>query len=236
MNHRVALLIAGEYRTFETAIRTWDHLRDLELDVYVSTSGPSLTEHRIREVLTALPHATVKGIRIGNPSDDEPQIVYGVSRMILNWRYAVQLVDDSQLPYDALIVQRPDLMVAGDKRNFHAHLEHLDPSTLYLISGDKETKWPKDSPPTPQMNDQLFIGSLPVIRALSQVPYCELDTDIHRHLGQHLAHLPWKALWDCHPYAIVRPNVDPNHQLTFEYVRACAKEWWETTHGGTYEG
>jgi hypothetical protein len=214
---KTALLITGEYRTFDIAIKTWDHLRGIPVDVYFATwEGP--TRHQIEQALTHLPLATVQEIRIEKAAVAMPGR-YGPAKMIYLWKIAAMM--SCPVQYDAMILTRPDIMCAGVLPDLQA----IDSSSLYVLGADQQ-----------RMSDQLFVGSQVVITALSQVPYPANYTEIHSYLADQLKAVSKVCLRELNPYAVVRENVDPSQELTFAYVRACAKQWWEATHGQSYEG
>ena len=56
---KTALLITGEYRTFDLAVTTWAHLREVPCDLHFATwEETGLTRQRIEAALTHLPLAT----------------------------------------------------------------------------------------------------------------------------------------------------------------------------------
>lgn len=113
---KLAVLISGEYRKFDVCRKTMNFLNNADIDVYVSTWDKTIysnklinlyteelvTEERILKDLKR--DATIK---IDNHSSLD-NMKYN-SKMINRWLTGFELIKNSGIHYDYIIVMRPDL-------------------------------------------------------------------------------------------------------------------------------
>lgn len=137
---KLALLIAGEYREFEIAIKSWKFLKD-NSDCYFSTwdttseNIPALdidfteevTEDRIRKYL---PNANIK---IENP--DPLKFIHNWQKMIYKWKDVITMMLDSGKEYDAVMLTRPDhYLNYEDDSKFESFMRNMEDDTLYILN------------------------------------------------------------------------------------------------------
>lgn len=114
---RVAILISGEYRTFGICRKTMKFLDDPRADIYVSTwnrtfyKNKKLNLDKVEEVNRLRVEADLGRkavIRI------DPYHIFGNSlkynsNMIFRWKAGFELIKQSRIKYDYVLVVRPDL-------------------------------------------------------------------------------------------------------------------------------
>ena len=124
---KVAILIVGEYRTFEFCRKTMKFLdqTNLEKDIYFSTWNITATENPLYIKETHTWTNTTRKV-----TTQEIQNVLGVPAKIkihdydtvcparklaftLGWRLGFQMIEESQQLYDYVYVLRPDLFFKG---------------------------------------------------------------------------------------------------------------------------
>jgi hypothetical protein len=119
---RIAVLISGEYRTFKHCRKSMTFLDSPMVDVYVSTWNvttnickkinlsvtESVTEKTILDDLGKTPH--------GMLIDDLGSFVQKKynSAMIYRWLRGIELIKNSNIQYDYVIVVRPDLFFSSN--------------------------------------------------------------------------------------------------------------------------
>mgnify|MGYP001312845864 CR=1 FL=1 len=117
---KIAVLIFGEYRTFESAINTWNCKFWDNVDYYMSTWDYSLEPvERVRHALTVkweryadenfirkeLPNVTLK---ISNSKDEEYIKNHDTNKMIYHWKTLYNMVNESGKEYDYIFLVRTD--------------------------------------------------------------------------------------------------------------------------------
>ena len=115
---KVAILLSGEYRMFDICRPTMTFLNDLEVDVYVSTWDTThhfrpginlscyekVTETQISHVLERPATIQVESVEVQKTLPDH----YNCN-MIHRWKQGFQLIQNSGIEYDYVIITRFDL-------------------------------------------------------------------------------------------------------------------------------
>ncbi len=130
---KIAVLISGEYRKFDITRKTMTFLDDPNVDIYVSTwdktvySNPRINLYVEEDITTDrilkdlyLP-ATIR-IDKYNLLDSKK---YN-SKMIYKWKTGIQLIRDSGIKYDNILILRPDLFF---NTYFSFNLSSIEPYT-----------------------------------------------------------------------------------------------------------
>lgn len=161
---KIAVLISGEYRTFGLCRKTMKFLDDPRVDIYFSTwdktvyDMPKLNLHReetvtLEQIQKDLGKDAVIEIE---PHDLIDERRYN-SKMIHRWKRGFELIKNSNIVYDYVLVMRPDLF-------FDEHADHsfnfLEKYTDSLASG-----W-ANALDTGFLNDVIFFSSYTKINEL----------------------------------------------------------------------
>ena len=117
---KVAVLVFGEYRTFETAIKTWNCKFWDDVDYYMSTWDTSIEPmDRVKHLVTTkwktdvdenfiknnLPNVNLK---ITNSNSKEYIENHDTNKMIYHWKILYDMVISSGKEYDCIFLVRPD--------------------------------------------------------------------------------------------------------------------------------
>ena len=117
---KVAILVFGEYRTFETAIKTWNCRFWDDVDYYMSTWDTSIEPmDRVKHLVTTkwktdvdenfiknnLPNVNLK---ITNSNSKEYIENHDTNKMIYHWKILYDMVISSGKEYDCIFLVRPD--------------------------------------------------------------------------------------------------------------------------------
>lgn len=116
---KVAVLIFGEYRTFDTAVKTWNCKFWDDVDFYMSTWNTSvmsshcstthletpIIETEINSTIDILPNVNLK---ITNSNSKEYIENHDTNKMIYHWKTLYNMVIDSGKEYDCIFLVRPD--------------------------------------------------------------------------------------------------------------------------------
>ena len=135
---KIAILVCGMYREFETAVKSWDFLNKLDCDVFFSTWDHTYEKHYslgidISESESVTVERIRKNIQPIRFSIDNEIIAHHLNskqKMILRWKRAISLMKFSGIKYDAVILIRPDLSFEHSK-GFEEILDTLSPNILY---------------------------------------------------------------------------------------------------------
>ena len=143
---KIAVLVFGEYRTFETAVKTWNCRFWDDVDYYMSTWNSSIeppirNRHIIDSVWeTKVDEEYIKGalpnvnLKISNSDSDDYTKNHETNKMIYHWKTLYQMVVDSGKSYDAIFLVRPDvyffvqqeLFEISKKNNLYVHTQPID--------------------------------------------------------------------------------------------------------------
>lgn len=114
---KIAVLIFGEYRTFETAVKTWNCKFWDDVDFYMSTWDKTvmcshfstthldtpIIESKINPARNILPNLNLK---ISN--QDSSDIESATHKMVYHWKTLYNMVIESGKEYDCIFLVRPD--------------------------------------------------------------------------------------------------------------------------------
>lgn len=203
---RIAVLISGEYREFEKAHTSWNFDLLGKVDYYFSTWSTSsssnkrtphgiesVTLERIQQYITLVDYRIDKKLN-RMPSEmtvivndyGEP-VAWPCAYMIDRWHAGIEMLQQVDIKYDAVILLRPDLFIQySDAHSLLDFLSALQESCIYGCIGEnynvKETLW---------LQDVILIGKYDEICKLTSIPidiqYNEqADTNIHKLLAENV--------------------------------------------------
>lgn len=167
MSNKIAVLISGEYRTFDIAITTMPFLQEENVDVYFSTWNQSeqvfpeldlnivepITSARIK---AALAPKVPKGISLDKHEKYDGSYRYN-TKMIDRWQRGLNLIKCSKVQYDYIVVMRPDVafMYLGRNKHFFRSLndfhDQINPDVLYTCWNNAAT--------TKRLDDVILIAT-----------------------------------------------------------------------------
>jgi hypothetical protein len=227
----IAVLIYGQYREFELAIKSW-HFMNLSanIDYYISTwdityeKFPDNSKSHISRVSKDKIEKHVKLSGYNIVSETESGLISSSSCMMYHIREVIKLMVSSGTIYDAVILIRPDVWV-HEGLDFNTMLidEQITPNTI-LGYGPIH----KDPINNYVVMDNLFATSYDTIKKLSSLPLTPFR-DIHNVLASHFVEndIIVQSFKGESDLSIVRSNarlLEP-HQLTIENIKDKAKHW-----------
>lgn len=237
---RLAVLISGEYREFEIAVKSWDFLKynpDCYFSTWNTTSefnsklniniNETVTEERIRKYL---PNAIVK-----IEDQDNFGLIFNYEKMIYKWMSVIKLMVDSGKQYDAVILIRPDIFICYDTNKFEDFIVNMEDDLLYgLNPANKITTF---------MQDLMFCGKQKEIEKLLLLPLHELtqpNINIHWWLAVKFKKLfsnikNFNFFHPRYPACIVRSSARllPENEINGASIEKVADEWYYTRHNNT---
>ncbi len=197
---KIAVLITGEYRTFNFCRKTQLFLDQPDVDVYFCTWNKTntLNPHRANskgweDYKPILREVTLDEIRttLNRPAEillqDVPQPP--INPMIVGWCNGLDLVKKSGIEYDFILVMRPDL--------FFRPRAFIDPGYFYLYQ-DKVGFRPRPEKDLDSLDDTCFFSTYENIKKvitpeLFDIPYLghhQWFNHITRTAGLKITNLP----------------------------------------------
>ena len=126
MDKKIAVILYGQYRVFDIAVKSWYFRFHLDCDFYVSTwrktvFNPINSKNEPYEVtvtedmfLKHLPNAKVS-------IHDEEHFIFDKtkmkcsdlipSKMIFHMKHGLKMINDNNIKYDYLLITRPDIFL-----------------------------------------------------------------------------------------------------------------------------
>lgn len=221
---KLAVLVYGMYREFDTVVKSWDFLNNIDCDVYFSTWNVSkqkntrlgivvdeeVTEERIKK---HIPNAIVSV-----QSEDTFTELANPQKLIYHWKNCLKMVKDSGIKYDLIMLTRPDsykVISQPHQRLF----KYNKPNTIYgldkIIFNNGE----------PFIQDIFFIGNFDVISNLIETIPSTI-TAIHRDLSKHILDLGYNVeTVENISMATTRANVRGMQELNIKNVFEKTMEW-----------
>lgn len=226
----IAVLVCGQFREFEYAVRSWDSIKSLGCDFYFSTWSKSSQKNDLlnisieedineEKIIKHLPNAVVS---ILNENDYEFSCeTYGnvnssinVKKNIFLWKNCMRLLKESDKQYERVILTRPDIfftILNNDqpfKNLFSADFKFIN--NIYGLSEITVTEVRKQDDGRNNMyfvSDFLFISSFEIMENfIEKCPYF-CTTAIHNELSYHILSLGYYVSLIPHvQVTIFRPN------------------------------
>lgn len=239
---KVAVLVGGQYRHFDIAVKSWKSLIDYGCDFYFSTWDttqlkthltPDYSEDRIivteNMITDYIPNAN---IRISIESQEPPEVKGNGLKMLAHWKKLVNMVRGKD--YDILIVTRSDIFFNPEIAfDFFFKTKPLNKDTLYgktfipLESNDKYENHLFD--------DVFFMGYSSIVEKFIDSIEIENPDAVasHKYLKTlcHSLNIPVISFPTGEPirneevYAIVRPTVLSVDEKYYNYsnIKVCQR-------------
>jgi hypothetical protein len=229
--HRIAILISGEYRTFDNARGSFGFLNQSNADIYFSTWGTSrqfnkflqidtetvVTEEKIKNAIGD--NVNLVAINIGNQAQFD-NLRYN-SKMINRWQTGLGMIINSNISYDYIVVVRPDV--------YFENAPSLDRYTALVSPGVMFEAW-RRTDGSLKMADLMFIGDYKTV--MSSLNDSRLATDWsktliddwHDWFGQYFAKKQIVVNRPDINLIIARPNVTET-DCSFEDFQLRFEDW-----------
>jgi len=168
---KVAVLVGGEYRYLDIAIKSWEGIINYGCDFYVSTwdtakpkdkygilqNNVVITKNMITELI---PTAIVSVL--GN---SECELLHNISyhntiKLLYHWKNLIKIMDNKV--YDILIVIRPDIFLNNTLFNFNILFDSMTNDKLYSATFVPSTKVKEFN--NHLFNDCFFLGYQNVVK------------------------------------------------------------------------
>jgi hypothetical protein len=237
---KIAILVAGEYREFVLAHKFWTFLKWTNIDCYFATWDTSIfekynkeqtVEYITKESISA--HITPKSISL----DSNPIRKLGEStstRQINRWQTSIQMMLESGIVYDRVILIRPDLALEYDESQLAKFINEMpnDDNRLYTII-HRDLNTPLDIQQAKNVGDIIMVGTQGAISKLMNLSK-PVDRNIHTYLAKNFLSMGISIFNLPIPrFCIVRSNCR-GLDLNFRECKEKAKEWWEKRHKRFY--
>ena len=244
---KVAVIIAGMYREFETALLSWTFLKFLDHDVYFSTWGTSIEEnetlgYNLTEIVNE--GRIEKVIKPIQYCIDPPDVIDWVAtknepnlhKMFYKWYTGIEMLINSKKKYDAVILIRPDLFTEIDESVFTGFLRTLK-DHVYYTPGAVFTYKNAYGIDTIGINDQLVIGTQQTISSMVSMfdeTSGDAPKDVHSWLCDwFIAHGEVGDIRGLKKSCIIRHN-SRGKLGDFTLYNTDAAKWWETRYKKKY--
>jgi len=228
---KTAVLVWGEFREFENAHKSWNFLRDLDYDIYVSTWDNTVEKNELlnidiyesvtkERILKYFPNAI---INIEAQFSSSPP-----SKVVHHWRKLFNLSYMSGIEYDNIILIRTDIVLDELHESFNLIIDNLSDERIIYGLGNIQSQKP---PIYLFVADCMFMGKTNIMREifLSFPPPDVTRRDIHYHLSKHFIEndvYVENMHGNVFQYFIMRSvNRDFLH-LTFSEQQKIAEDWW----------
>ena len=226
---RIAVLVFGEYRELNIAIKSWKFLNEFDCDVYFSTWDKSIQirddlniniieDITLEIILNRIPNAIVS---IKN--QDDVQFLNGnTQKMFYHWKESFKLMKESNKHYDSIMLLRPDLHF---ELNDHSVFNNLtEDKTLYcnkLINASGYV-----SPKPFLLTDTFYFGNYnDMSQFINELDIVSSEVNPHKQLYKLSTKLGLKTKIVDFEILIVRPTLRKITSPSIETIREKFNEW-----------
>lgn len=236
---KIAVLVGGEYRYLDIAIKSWKPIIDYGCDFYVSTwdtSKPkdkygilqdniSITKNMITDLI---PTAVVSML-----SDLEREALHTISlhntvKQLYHWKNLIKIMNNKF--YDILIVTRTDIFLNNSLFNFNTLFDGISKDKLYSTTFIPSTQIKEFN--NNVFNDCFFLGYQTVVKKFIDGIDIENENahkthtylrDVCQSNGIGVESITNNYGPESNLFAIVRPTIDDVHptHLNFEGVKTA---------------
>jgi hypothetical protein len=135
---KLAVLIFGEYREHELAVKTWDFLNHFECDIYYSTWNKSIQHDdklgiRIEEIITEEKIKSIFPNAVTSILDYDEYLgkfVNNAGRLYFHWEILLGLLKNSGKEYTHVMLIRPELYIRNFGEDYSTWEGKIDPNAL----------------------------------------------------------------------------------------------------------
>jgi hypothetical protein len=184
--NKIAVLVCGQLREFNIAVKSWNGLFDLNCDFYFSTWDKSsqsdfkwvnylnpVTEVTKNMITDKIPNAHVSVLNEDKYNNINKYKI--TDKQILHWKNALKMCVDSGVKYDVIIVTRPDAFVQlPDLEN---HIDNLKECEIRNTGDENIPKF---------FEDILFMGKFNTMKIfienINESKIFKIHEDIYRHI------------------------------------------------------
>jgi hypothetical protein len=226
----IAVIVSGEYREFDFAHISWPFIKWPTVDFYFSTWSTT-TEVNARLGIHIKEKVTINRIAkhglniIAYTIDDLKRNLTNQQKMIERWHKGLELLSNSNLTYDSVILIRPDLFLDFDEDLFYEFVTNLEEDCIYVLGGAESTN---------SVQDQLILGTPKAISKLTEIPYYKdlsHNTNIHWYLATHFSKMynEVKSI-PFSNYCLLRSNSRYMANKTLQEVKKDAAVWYSNKY------
>lgn len=225
----VAVLVFGEYREFDIAVKSWKFLNEFNCDVYFSTWDESIQvkddlnvnifeQVTVERIKNHIPNATVS---IKN-QNDVAHLNGNTQKMFFHWKESFRLMIESGKQYDSIMLLRPDLYFDLDSHKIFS--EFNEPNTLYcnkLINASGYV------PPKPfLLTDTFYYGNYnEMYKFIDNLDVVSSEVNPHKQLYKLTINLDLKTKIVDFEIFIMRPTLRGIDSMSIELVIKKFYEW-----------
>lgn len=242
---RIAVLVAGMFREFETAYPSWEFMSDpdMEVDLYFVSIDKTL-EINASLGINLCEDVTLDRVYSVCPSafkviiEKDDILLEGKNssvKMIYRWHRVINLMRDSQKDYDIVILTRPDVYIGYDKNKLLKQIASLDDNTIctpggvyrYFNTAYKEERI--------GINDLFALGKPKAIFKILEVDYNALFSDVHYYLYERFTALAEVvSISGLHSIFIIRSNARNLNIKMKDEIHQATAQWWEAKWNAKY--
>jgi len=227
---KMAVLINGEFREFDIAIKSWKFINEIDCDVYVSTWDKTIQINKklnvhIEEDITEddirkhIPNATISILKQSD-YDFSFETSWHNAKQIFHWKNSLRMMKESGIEYDVVMMTRPDNYIhcAFKSEDFFTMNEEKTlhgPLAIHVSGPDKQYF----------VLDYFFVGSTESISRMVETLSDRMDGNIHGELSRHILSLDMfvKPLQEFRQ-TVVRPTLRGIENVNIDLVD---KKFWE---------
>lgn len=186
MKNKIAVLVCGQFREFNVAVKSWGLFFDLNCDFYFSTwnkssqskfKWPTYLNNVESEVTKEMITDKISNAIVSILNEDKYNHIHKITdKQILHWKNALKMCCDSVVEYDVIIVMRPDMFF--DFFDLKRYVDNL-----------KNQEIKTNNSPLNFFDDTFFMGKFDTIKTfIENVNELKLQS-IHEDLFKHLIDL-----------------------------------------------
>jgi hypothetical protein len=230
---KIAVLVGGEYRYLEVAIKSWKPIIDYGCDFYVSTwdiakpkdkygilqDNIEITKNMITDLI---PTAIVSMLDNSERESLHTISLHNTIKQLYHWKNLIKIIDDKL--YDILIVIRPDIFLNNSLFNFNILFNTISDNKLYSTTFIPSAKVEEFDGNT--FNDCFFLGYQNVVKTF--IDKIDIETeeaykthtylrDVCQSIGIGVQSITNKFGPESNLFAIVRPTIDDVHPKYFDF-------------------
>jgi hypothetical protein len=172
MKNKVAVMIGGELRTFNSCYKSWEFLDNNIYDIFFSTWGDNE-----KKILERFPNAYIE-------SKKDNFLSTNLHKMDYHWKTLFKMADSTNFQYEYVVITRPDIYLQDSKSIYDFLINYCDD---YLYTFSKITH---SLPPFPPIfvQDIFFAGKYNFLKNIfnSLIIPDNVVYDMHYYLSKHL--------------------------------------------------